>query len=626
MSKPSFFDRALGRFYARVNRKTPWHRLPFLLGLFNLVALRDQLREENLHDTRTPGDPRLAPGVTHQTAPEAERRFRSADGSYNDLSDPDMGKAGTRFARNVPLDKAWPEEGDALMSPSPRLISQKLMRRDQFTPATSLNLVAASWIQFQTHDWFAHTREDDEHLEVPVEDDDTWFERPMRIPRTKADDTRVEADAGLPPTYINSQSHWWDASAIYGSSKERRDQVRSGVDGKLVLKDGHLPLDPATGVALTGFSENWWVGLGMLHTLFTLEHNAVCDELKKNYPDMTEDELFGTAQLIVSALIAKIHTVEWTPAIIAHPVLKVAMRANWWGLAGERIHRRFGRISKSEVISGIPGSGADHHGAPYQLTEEFAAVYRLHPLLPDRLDVRALADDSLLDTMEFQEIILLNAHRVLTEGVRTDDLWYSFGIQHPGAVQLHNFPSWMQDITLPDGVRLDLAALDIARDRERGVPRYNEFRRLLHLKAPETFEELTDDPQWAQELRELYDGDIERVDLQVGMHAETPPKGFGFSDTAFRVFILMASRRLKSDRFITDCFTEEYYTKAGLKWIADNTMKTVLLRHYPSLAPALDGVENAFAPWKPVTARATAGRLAEPRTARDGESTSSVVA
>src|SRR5690606_24857637 len=184
----------------------------------------------------------------------------------------------------------------------------------------------------QTHDWFAHTREEDEHLEVPLEDGDLWFERPMRIPRTKADDTRAAADAKLPPTYINSQSHWWDASAIYGSSKERRDQVRSGVDGKLVLKDGHLPLDPATGVALTGFSENWWVGLGMLHTLFTLEHNAVCDELKKNYPDMTEDELFGTAQLVVSALIAKIHTVEWTPAIIAHPVLKVAMRANWWGL------------------------------------------------------------------------------------------------------------------------------------------------------------------------------------------------------------------------------------------------------------------------------------------------------
>jgi hypothetical protein len=97
-------------------------------------------------------------------------------------------------------------------------------------------------------------------------------------------------------------------------------------------------------------------------------------------------------------------------------------------------------------------------------------------------------------------------------------------------------------------------------------------------------------------------GDVEKVDLQVGMHAETPPPGFGFSDTAFRVFILMASRRLKSDRFITDCYTEEYYTKTGMQWIADSDMSTVLLRHYPQLAPSLRGVKNAFAPWHQVGA------------------------
>ena len=85
-------------------------------------------------------------------------------------------------------------------------------------------------------------------------------------------------------------------------------------------------------------------------------------------------------------------------------------------------------------------------------------------------------------------------------------------------------------------------------------------------------------------------GDVERVDLMIGMYAETPPEGFGFSDTAFRVFILMASRRIKSDRFFTDCFTEEYYTKTGMKWIDDNSMVTVLERHYPELAPALDDV------------------------------------
>ena len=589
----------LRRFYARINRTRPWYRLPFLLGLFNLIALREELREDNLVDTRTPGDGERMPGESLASVDDERRRFRTADGSYNDLGDPDMGRAGTRFARNVPLAHAWPAEGDELMTPNPREISRTLMRRETFTPATSINLLAAAWIQFQTHDWFAHGREPADVIEIDVEEGDDWFEKPMRIPRTQVDATRTDADRDLPPTFLNSNSHWWDASSIYGSTAERREQVRSHVDGKLVLKDGNLPLDPKTGVALTGFSENWWVGLGLLHTLFTLEHNAICDRLKKDYPGMTDDELFGTAQLVVSALLAKIHTVEWTPAIIAHPVLKVAMRANWWGLAEEKLHRMFGRLSRSEVISGIPGSAVDHHGAPYQLTEEFAAVYRLHPLLPDTLEVHSLEDGSLVDSMEFQEIILLNAHRVLTTGAKVQDLWYSFGVQHPGAVQLHNFPRWMQDITLPDGLRLDLAALDIMRDRERGVPRYNEFRRQLHLEPAATFGELTDNPTWARELEAMY-GDVEKVDLQVGMHAETPPPGFGFSDTAFRVFILMASRRLKSDRFITDCYTEEYYTKTGMQWIADTTMASVLLRHFPQLAPSLDGVKNAFAPWKVV--------------------------
>jgi hypothetical protein len=64
------------------------------------------------------------------------------------------------------------------------------------------------------------------------------------------------------------------------------------------------------------------------------------------------------------------------------------------------------------------------------------------------------------------------------------------------------------------------------------------------------------------------------------------------------VFILMASRRLKSDRFFTDDFTPEVYTQPGMDWINDNNMTTVLLRHLPELAPVLMHTKNAFAPWK----------------------------
>ena len=135
------------------------------------------------------------------------------------------------------------------------------------------------------------------------------------------------------------------------------------------------------------------------------------------------------------------------------------------------------------------------------------------------------------------------------------------------------------------------------RVRERGVPRYNEFRRLFHLKPFDTFEEMADTPEHAEDLRRVY-GDVERVDTMIGMYAERKPKGFGFSDTAFRIFILMASRRLESDRFFTRDYRPEVYTQAGLDWVDANSMRTVLLRHFPELAPALAGVANPFAPWQ----------------------------
>ena len=84
----------------------------------------------------------------------------------------------------------------------------------------------------------------------------------------------------------------------------------------------------------------------------------------------------------------------------------------------------------------------------------------------------------------------------------------------------------------------------------------------------------------------------------VGLYAEPLPKGFGFSETAFRIFVLMASRRLKSDRFFTDDFRPEIYTPEGIAWVKENNMATVLKRHFPELAPSLAGVENPFAAWK----------------------------
>src|SRR5690606_30733654 len=187
-------------------------------------------------------------------------------------------------------------------------------------------------------------------------------ENPMRIRHTPADPTRTAAEAGRPPTFVNQLSHWWDGSALYGSDRASEGRVRAFEGGRLRVEGGRLPTDPATGVAITGFNDNWWVGLGLMHPLFALEHNAICARLQRAYPTWSDDRLFETARLINAALMAKIHTVEWTPAVLAHPALRIAMNANWWGLFGERLLRILGRLGRGEVLGGIPGSPTDHHG------------------------------------------------------------------------------------------------------------------------------------------------------------------------------------------------------------------------------------------------------------------------
>ncbi|KAG9185385.1 hypothetical protein G6011_07929 [Alternaria panax] len=140
-------------------------------------------------------------------------------------------------------------------------------------------------------------------------------------------------------------------------------------------------------------------------------------------------------------------------------------------------------------------------------------------------------------------------------------MFYSFGVNYPGAITLNNTPGFLRDLHAPDGRHIDLSTVDVLRERERerererGVPRYNAFRRLFHLAPATSFFELTGGNQGvAADLAGVYEDDVGKLDLLVECLAEPLPVGFGLSDMAFRVFILMASRRLKSDRLVTSCY------------------------------------------------------------------------
>ena len=576
-------------------QRRAWYQLPRFLAYARLVEIRNELREKNLHDTEEPPFEKQAVPPAADLDP-AIREARTTDGTSNDLQYPRMGAAGCRFGRNVPLQHTVPDTANLLV-PNPRTVSRELMTRDQFQPATILNLLAAAWIQFMVHDWFVHERSKTDFIDVPTQPGDE-FGASIRVPRSVPEP--APAGSTRPPAYANLNSHWWDASQIYGCDREMAAKLRTQNNGKLRIEPtGLLPVDPETGVHFSGFSDNWWIGLAMLHTLFTLEHNYICDLLAHQNPRWTDEQLFRKAKLINSALMAKIHTIEWTPAIVPNPIIATAMNVNWSGLAGEDLQDALAFLDDKELLGGIVGSNADHHTAPYSLTEEFVSVYRMHPLIPDEYAFHSAVTGRLLEKRELPELSGRKTPAI-AEHLTMADLFYSFGTCHPGAVTLHNYPRHLQNLTRDDGEHLDLAAVDILRDRERGVPRYNQFRRLLHKDPVKSFDELTDNPAWRKQLREVYGNDLERVDLMTGLYAEPLPPGFGFSETAFRIFILMASRRLKSDRFFTDDFRPEVYTEFGIDYVRKNSMLTVVRRHYPQLGRSLEGVKNAFAPWKAI--------------------------
>lgn len=96
--------------------------------------------------------------------PSEDRHYltaRTAAGTYYDLKNPRMSSAGTRFGRNVPIDRTHPDD-ERLMRPNQRTVSRVLFTRETLQLAESLNVLAASWIQFTLRDWLSHGKSPNE--------------------------------------------------------------------------------------------------------------------------------------------------------------------------------------------------------------------------------------------------------------------------------------------------------------------------------------------------------------------------------------------------------------------------------------------------------------------------------
>ena len=134
------FWRVVDAISGRIDRKSGWDRLPKVLSLGVLIGLRDTLRRFNLHDTNQVPSTNLPP-----LPPPAPQHLteRTLDGTYNDLDNPRMGSAGTRFGRNIPLRAIVQDSREDKLWPSLREVSRVLMIRTKLIEATSVNALVA---------------------------------------------------------------------------------------------------------------------------------------------------------------------------------------------------------------------------------------------------------------------------------------------------------------------------------------------------------------------------------------------------------------------------------------------------------------------------------------------------
>ncbi len=637
-------------------------------GLLVLSKVRKGLLANNLHDPHLSWD---SYGKADCSS-DAARRYRSADGSCTDMANPMVGAAGTAFGRNVPPEYIDKKATENLMTPNPSDVSKVMFTRDEFKPVPFLNMLAAAWIQFMNHDWLTHGKNVEGN---PYQVAGAGAASEVERTKVNPHDARQYKPA-FGKTTLNDVTHWWDGSQIYGSSLDELKPMRAFRRGKMktVTENGRelLPADMTLNIAsnkqgrgreLTGFRDNWWLGLSLLHSLFVKEHNAIADMLLKkhvspgskpgtfiwrerkfkpknllNLKNLKEtfvkttnfdseraldEHVFQTARLINAAVMAKIHTVEWTPAILPNETLSTAMHANWYGLANPKTWSKglsklsglpnktdwFGATKSGYLIGGVVGDTRNDFGVPFSITEEFTSVYRLHSLLPENLNIRTLRNPSQVEAVPFIESRNEKAYEIM-KNHELKDLFYSFGTQNPGQLVLNNYPKFMQNLDIKGHGKMDLGMVDVLRDRERGVPRYNQFRRAIGLKPIRTYEDFFPGGRAVDErqknivanLTNIYGPqNVEMIDLLVGTLAEeVRPSKFGFGETMFQIFIVMASRRLMADRFYTDNYSAEYYTKAGLDWIDEQgTLAKVIARHMPETAPKMVGIESAFNPWKP---------------------------
>ena len=458
--------------------------------------------------------------------------FRSIDGTGNNQNPGrnDWGAADTNLIRfGYPGD--YPDGfGDQIVTqPNPRTVSNLVSTQTEpVFDDRNLSDWHVQWGQFLTHDLdLTGTAAANNTLStgqvgdfrIPVDANDILGPNPIPFNRSNFDPTTgTNTRTGQPPRpnwreQVNEITSYIDASNVYGSDAARAAALRTFVDGKLeTSSNGLLPglndageenddpfrRNPSDLFLAGDVRANEQIGLSATHALFVREHNRLADLIKQNNPAFTDEEIYQWARKIVGAEMQIITYEEYLPAMMGTSAPNpnaYQYSTNVNASITNSFAASFFRFGHSQQSSTIQLTNNDGSSAgEFSLASVF--------FNPDLLKNDPTLVEKVLKGLASQ--VAQEVDTLLVDEIRN----FLFG--PPGAGGM------------------DLAALDIQRGRDHGLPDYNQARRSYNLFPFNNFNQITSDVQLRNNLQSLY-GNINNVDSWIGALAEDhlPGKSIG---------------------------------------------------------------------------------------------------
>lgn len=437
-------------------------------------------------------------------APEPELAVRAIDGTGAASPEDERGSAGAELIRLAPAGYA---DGSSSLAglglPSARAVSNAVCAQEEpMASAAGLTDYVWQWGQFLDHDITLTPEADpDEQADIPVPAFDPWFDPDGTGAVTLTFHRSAWSQSGEIRQQVNAITAFIDASNVYGSDAERADALRTlDGTGRLRTSEGDLLPKNLDGLPNAGGTDadlfvagdvraNEQVALTAMHTLFVREHNRVADEIRSRDPGLSGEEVYQEARRFVGALMQVITYREFLPALLGPAPL--SPYAGYRPEADPGIVNEFstgcyrlGHSMLSSTIRRIDASGGEISEGHLALRDAF-----FHPeLLSSESDL-----DPILRGLASQAMQEIDSR--IIDDVRN----FLFG--SPGAGGL------------------DLAALNIQRGRDHGLPGLNEVRAAYGLAAIGSFEDLTADPEVIARLSSVY-VTVDEIDPWIGALAE----------------------------------------------------------------------------------------------------------